>query len=151
MSGTYERVDRGRERLDLAGPVLDRAGERQRELVERRERVVAHDHDDLGLHDRDLLDQARDALGRGERGVGDRALHAQRPVDGERVDVEPPQRLHQRGAGAAVERDALLDLRGAGAYLSRNTSACGWPEPSTGIRLPRGQRVAALQVAGERR
>ena len=65
------------------------ARQRQLELVEHLERLRAHDHDDLRLHDRDLLDQPRDALGRRERGVGDRALHAQRAVDGERVDVEP--------------------------------------------------------------
>src|SRR3954465_14837038 len=29
---------------------------------------------------------------------------------------------------------------GVGACLSSITSACGWPEPRTGIRLPRGQR-----------
>ena len=29
-------------------------------------------------------------------------------------------------------------------------SACGWPEPSTGIRLPRGQCAALLQLARER-
>src|SRR3712207_7525621 len=38
-------------------------------------------------------------------------FHAQRPVHGERVDVQPPQRLHQRRPGAPVEGDALLDLR----------------------------------------
>ena len=47
--------------------------------------------------------------------VADRALHAQRPVDGERVDVQALERLHQRGAGAAVEGDALLDLGGPAA------------------------------------
>ena len=126
------------------------AGERQRELVERVERLGAHDHDDLGLDDRDLLDQPREALGRRQRGVGHRALHAQRAVDGQRVDVEPPQRLHQRRCRRGRRRRRPpRSPTGAGAYLSRKTSACGWPEPSTGIRLPRGQLLAALQVAGE--
>src|SRR3954462_521931 len=32
---------------------------------------------------------------------------------------------------------------GVGAYLRRDTSSCGGPEPSTGIRFPRGQRSHA--------
>ena len=90
----------------------DRLGERQLELVERVERVLAHHDDDARLDDRDLLGHARDARRVGERAVADGALHAERPVDGERVDVQAPERLAQRGAGAAVEGDALLDLRG---------------------------------------
>jgi hypothetical protein len=58
--------------------------------------------------------RARQA-GVGERGVGDRALDEQRAVDGERVDLQAAQRLHQRAARAAVEGDALLDLRRAAA------------------------------------
>ena len=38
-------------------------------------------------------------------------LEAVRPVDGERVDVQPLQRLDDRLPGAAVEGDALLRLR----------------------------------------
>ena len=53
---------------------------------------------------------AREADRVGQRAVADRALHAERAVDGERVDAEAAERLAQRGAGAAVERDALLDL-----------------------------------------
>ena len=75
------------------------------------ERVLAHDDDDLRLDDRELLDDARDARRVGERRVGHRALHAERPVDGERVDRQALERLHQRRARAPVERDALLDLR----------------------------------------
>ena len=42
-------------------------------------------------------------------------LEAVRAVDRERVDAEPLQRLQQRLAGAAEERDALVDLAlGAG-------------------------------------
>ena len=80
------------------------------------------------------------ALRRRQVGVAHRALHAQRPVDRQRVDAEALEALHQRAAAAPVEGDALLDLRrAAGANFSRKMSACGWPEPSTGIRLPRGQ------------
>ena len=83
------------------GPRRDLLGQRQRELVERLERLRAHHDHDPRLHDRDLLDEPRDALRRGERRVRHRALDAQRPVDGERVDLEPLERLHQRGARSA--------------------------------------------------
>ena len=44
-------------------------------------------------------------------GVLGAELEAVRPIDGERVDVEPLQRLQQRLPRAAEEGDALLDLR----------------------------------------
>ena len=43
--------------------------------------------------------------------VGAGELEAVRAVDGQRVDAQPLQRLEDRLAGAAEERDALLDLR----------------------------------------
>ena len=87
-SGTYERVDRRRELLDHAGRrAATGLRERDVEVVEHGERVLAHHDDDLRLDDRELLDDARDARRVGQRRVADRALHAQRPVDGERVDA----------------------------------------------------------------
>jgi hypothetical protein len=44
--------------------------------------------------------------------VGACELEAVRPVHGQRVDVQPLQRLEQRLAGAPVERHALLHFRG---------------------------------------
>ena len=137
-----QRVDRRRQLLELAGRRRrPRRASGSVEVVERRRaRPRPSRRRSCGCTIASSSTSARDARGLRQRRVGDRALHAQRPVDGQRVDVQPLERLHQRGAGAAVERDALLDLRRArGAYLSRKTSACGWPEPSTGIRLPRGQ------------
>ena len=50
---------------------------------------LAHDDDDLRLHDRDLLDQPRHALLRRQVGLGDRAFGAERAVDDQRVDPQP--------------------------------------------------------------
>ena len=65
---------------------------------------LAHDDDAARLDDRDLLDDPLDALAGRQRRVGDRALHAQRPVDGERVDPEPLEALHQRVARSGRRR-----------------------------------------------
>ena len=93
-------------------PGLASIGSRERHLdvVQALERGLAHDDDAAGLDDRDLADEAGDAGRRGERRVRERALDAERPVDDERIDVEPLQRLHHRGSRATVEGDALLDL-----------------------------------------
>src|SRR6476646_19879 len=107
-----EGVDGGGEGLDLALTALDRAGEGDAEPVEDAQRRLAHHHDDLRLHDRQLLDQARHALAGGEVGLRDRAFDAEGAVDDERVDPEAFEAFHQRVAGAAVEGDPLLDLRG---------------------------------------
>ena len=66
--GHVERLDRRRQVLDLRRrPGATSRASGSCELVEHVERVRAHHHDDLRLHDRDLLDQPRDALRRGER------------------------------------------------------------------------------------
>src|SRR6476646_6257432 len=114
-----EGVDGGGEGLDLALALLDRAGEGDAEAVEDAEGGFAHDDDDLRLHDRQLLDQAADALAGGEVGLGDRAFDAEGAVDAERVDAEAFEAFHQRVAGAAVEGDPLLDLRGQRRVLER--------------------------------
>ena len=59
-----ERVDRRGEGLDLAEVGVELARQRDLELVQRLERALAHHHDHPRLDDRDLLDQAVDALGR---------------------------------------------------------------------------------------
>ena len=110
MFGHVQRLDRGRQLLHHAGRrPTGRASGTSRSL-----RTASASSPMtttiLRLHDRELLDHARDAGRVGERRVADRALHAQRPVDGERVDPQALERLHQRGARAAVEGDALLDL-----------------------------------------
>ena len=56
--GDVEGVDGGGEGLDLALARLDRAGEGDLEAVEDAQGRLAHDDDDLRLHDRHLLDQA---------------------------------------------------------------------------------------------
>ena len=68
---------------------------------------LAHRHDDLGLHDRELaLEPARGGLGVGRIA----RLQAVRAVQQARVDPEPLHRLEHRLAGAAEERDALGEL-----------------------------------------
>ena len=75
------------------------------------ERHLAHHHEDPRLHDHQLVEHAS---GAGLGGVDriDRALHADRAVDRERVDAKTLERLLQGHAGASVESDALLDLGG---------------------------------------
>ncbi len=140
--GDVQQRDLRRERLDLADARGDGAGQREVEVLEREERVVAHRHDDLRGDDRDLLGDPREARRVGERGVGDRALHEQRAVDRERVDLEAPQRLHQRAAGAPVEGDALLDLGGPRRVLEQH---------DVGLRMARSehrhQRAARAVLA----
>jgi len=71
--------------------------------------VLSHRHDELRLHDVELAyeEGARLVL------VTVCELQAVRAVDRHRIDVEPLQRLQERVACAAEERDALLQLRGA--------------------------------------
>ena len=110
----YERIDRRRELLQLALGRLDLSRERELHRVEERDRRLAHDDDQLRLHDVQLAEE------KGPRlllvAVGE--LQAVRPVDRHRVDAQPLQRLEQRVAGAAVERDALLQLRRRAARAS---------------------------------
>src|SRR3954453_19426433 len=68
--GRVEGVDRRGEGLDLALAGLDLAGEGDAEGVEDAQGRLAHDDDDLRLHDSQLLDQAADALAGGEVGLG---------------------------------------------------------------------------------
>src|SRR5206468_1584779 len=115
------RVDvRHVQRLNRRSPVLERAQvglelgrERELERVQERERVLAHDDDELRLDDVQLAN---------EEGAGllvglVRELEAVRPVHGQRVDVQPLERLEDRLARASEERDALLHLRGLRAML----------------------------------
>src|SRR4029077_5136117 len=98
-----ESVDGGGEGLDLALARLDRARERDLEVVEYAQGGLAHDDDDLRLHNRDLFDHTVHAGLGGEVGLRNGALDAEGPVDDERVDAEPLEALHQRVAGATVE------------------------------------------------
>jgi hypothetical protein len=68
---------------------------------------LPHDHDELGLDDVELAREpcARLLL------VAPGELDAVRPVDRGRIDVEPLQRLEDRLARAAKERDAFVLLR----------------------------------------
>ena len=106
MSGTASASIVGREALELAQLRLDRGREREADAVQELERVLAHHDEQLRLDDPQLAPQPL----RGHAEVAARELDAVRAVDLHRVDVEPPQRLDQRGAGAAVEGDAFLQL-----------------------------------------
>jgi hypothetical protein len=119
-------------------------------LVQRRQRLGAHDDDDLGLHDRQLLDHTGDAGEVGQRDVAQRTLYAQRSVDRQRVDLQALQGLHDRATGAAVEGDALLDLRRHRRMLQQH---------DVGLRMARAEHRhqgapravrAGLQLARER-
>ena len=107
MSGTTSASIVGVNRWSSPEPRLDVIAQREVELVEEAQRVVAHRDDQLRLHDVQLAREHRARLLRLLSGE----LEAVRPVDGERVDVQPLERLDDRLAGAAVERDALLRLR----------------------------------------
>jgi hypothetical protein len=111
--------------LDLALAGLDLVGEGKLEVVQDRERLVAHDHDDAGLDDRDLLGDPGDAGARCMTRVGQRALHAEGAEDDDRVDREPLEALHQGVAGAPVEGHPLLDLGGGGGVLEHHDVRLG--------------------------
>ena len=68
-----------------------------------------------------------------------RELEAVRPVDRERVDVQPLERLEERLAGAPEEGDALLDLSRLRAVLQQE---------DVGPRVPRAQDRHTLALAG---
>ena len=107
-----ERLDRRRELLQLAELRLDRLRERELEVVQECERVLAHHDDELRLDDVQLARQPAARLVVGGA-VGE--LDAVRPVDGHRVDAQPLERLEHRLPGAPEERDALLRLGRAAA------------------------------------
>src|SRR5436305_5878644 len=107
--GDVEGVDGGGEGLDLTLVGLDLMGQGNAEAVEDAQGGLAHDDDDLRLHNRHLLDQAADALPRRQVGLRGRALDAKGAVDDEGVDPEPFEAFHQRVARAAVKGDPLLD------------------------------------------
>ena len=81
-------------------------GERECQLVEEADRLRSHHDDQLRLHDMDLPRQPRCRL----LVVLGAELEAVRAVDRERIDGEPLQRLQERVARAAEERDAFGDL-----------------------------------------
>ena len=81
-------------------------GEREVQRVEEPCGLVAHHHQELRLHDVELAREPRCRLA----GVLRSELEAVGAVDRERVDLEALQRLEDRVAGAAEERDALGDL-----------------------------------------
>ena len=78
-----------------------------------------------------------------------RALHAQRAVDGERIDVEPLERLHQRGPRATVEGDALFDLRRRRCVLEQQHVGLRMAGAEHGHEAAARAAVTGLQVAGE--
>jgi hypothetical protein len=127
-----------------------RASQRDLHLAERGQRVGAHHDDDLGRHDRDLLDHARHAREVRERGVAERALHAQRPVHRQRVDLKALERLHQCAAGTAVEGDALLDLRRLGGVLEQHHVRLRMAGAQHRHQVAAGAVRAGLQLARER-
>ena len=92
-----------------SSPSTERELAREREAgrVEERDRALAHRDHELGLDDVQLAQEEGPRL----LLVTARELEAVRPVDRHRVDVQALQRLEERVAGAAVERDSLLQLR----------------------------------------
>src|SRR6185312_7449798 len=94
-------------------------------------------------------DQPLDACRVGQRGVRQRALHAQRPVDGERVDPQALERLHQRRAGAPVEGDALLDLRRTRVVLDEHDVGLRMAGPEHRHEVAARTVAALLQLARE--
>ena len=105
--------------------------------VEELARRLAHHDDELRLDDVQLAREegARLVL----VAVGE--LEAVRPVDGERVDAQPLQRLEERVAGASVERDSLLQLRRPRRVLE---------EEDVGERMARAEHRHARAGAGLR-
>ena len=139
MSGTDERLDRRREPLQLAELGLDRLPERELEVVQERERVLAHDDDELRLDDVQLPGQPPACL----LVVGAfRELDAVRPVDRHRVDVQPLERLQHRLARPAEERDALLHLRRLRPVLEQEDVR----ERVTGARAPGSRAPPAARA-----
>ena len=87
MSGTYSASQLGVSFWISPGDGRDLGAERHAEPVQLVERLLAHHHHDPRLHDGQLVEHAGAALRRREVGVGHRALHEHRAVDGERVDA----------------------------------------------------------------
>ena len=135
MSGTYEHLHGRRPFLQRPELRLELAGERELEPVQERERVLAHDDDELRLDDVQLADEERPRLVVAL--VGE--LEAVRPVDRHRVDVQPLQRLEDRLAGAPEEGDALLDLRRLRPVLE---------EHDVGAWVPGSEHGHTLAVSG---
>jgi hypothetical protein len=148
--GHVQRVHQRGEALHLAEPRLERFREWNLQLVQDAQRLHAHHHDHPGRHDRDLLDHPRHAGRVRQRGVRQRALHAQRPVHRQRIDRQALERLHQRAAGAAVEGDALLDLRGQRRVLEQHDVRLGVPGAEHRHQLSARAVGAGLQLARER-
>ena len=130
--------------------MAQRASKRDVKLVQRCQCLGPHDHDDPRLHDRDLRNDARDALRVGHRGVGQRALHAQRPVNGQRIDRQPLEGLHQRATRASVEGNALLDLGGQRCVLEQHDVRLGMARAEHRHQLATRAVRAALQLARQR-
>ena len=106
MSGTYSASIVGVKRWSSPSVASTGCESGNAELVQERERVVAHHDDQLRLHDPQLAREPRPRLVLVAAGE----LEAVRAEDLERVDAEPLERLDQRVPGAAVEGDALLQL-----------------------------------------
>ena len=81
-------------------------GERERERVQELDRPLAHEHEQLRLHDVQLAREPRLPFLRILAGE----LEAVRPVHRHRVDVQALERLQERLARPAEEGDALLRL-----------------------------------------
>ena len=107
MSGTTSACTVGVNCWSSPSFVLDRLRERELEVVQERERVLAHHDDQLRLDDVQL---ARQPAARLVVGGAAGELDAVRAVDGHRVDAQPLERLEDRLPRAPVERDALLCL-----------------------------------------
>jgi len=105
--GHVERLNRRREPLQLAECRFERVGQRKLELVQERERRLAHYDHELRLDDVQLAGEPRPRLLR----VAPGELEGVCPVDRHRIDVQPLQGLQHRLARTAVEGDSLLHLR----------------------------------------
>ena len=107
MSGTTSASIVGVKRWSSPAVSLDAPASGKSSPFRNSSAVLAHHDDELRLDDVQLARQQRPRLLLVLAGE----LEAVRAVDRHRVDVQPLERLEDRLARAAVERDALLHLR----------------------------------------
>ena len=147
--GDVERLDGRRPVLDCAHLGLDRAREREIERIQEGECLFTHHDDELRLDDVQLADEERPGLVLVF--VGE--LEAVRPVDRERIDAEPLQRLEHRLTRPSVEGDPLLYLRRLRSVLEEEDVGARVPGPDDRDPLALGgarDLVAELVDLGDR-
>ena len=127
MSGTTSASIVAREALQALDARVERIGEREVELVDEAERLLAHHDDELRLDDVQLARAATAAPprdpGRRTSGSSSRRPPAGRPAAAGVTSGSPGPRGRRR-------RRPPGPRTAAGSYLSRKTSASGWPEPA---------------------